>query len=223
MFSFIKQLFGKNSKASAKIWRPVAKDKLIEAQLIAVDFETTGLDPDQDEIISMGFCPIKNSAIPLADCIHLVVNTERNLTSENVAIHGLTDDVLSAGISQKQALMKFIELTENKIIVAHHHNIERAFIQKLANKILGTPIPLSFSDTHYFAKLRMERKQQPISQESLRLFNLREQQGLPHYKAHNALEDAISTAELYLAQKASLNTDEDKISLKDMGLFNYKN
>ena len=69
----------------------------------------------------------------------------------------------------------------------------------------------------------MERKQQPISQESLRLFNLREQQGLPHYKAHNALEDAISTAELYLAQKASLNTDEDKISLKDMGLFNYKN
>ena len=36
----------------------------------------------------------------------------------------------------------------------------------------------------------------------LRLWNARTRYGLPVYKAHNALTDAVATAELYLAQVA---------------------
>ena len=41
-----------------------------------------------------------------------------------------------------------------------------------------------------------------IAPGDLRLFNLRERYHLPNYKAHNALSDAISTAELFLALAA---------------------
>lgn len=38
-----------------------------------------------------------------------------------------------------------------------------------------------------------------INPESLRLFALRDQYNLPRYKAHNAMQDAISTAELFFS------------------------
>lgn len=202
--------------------RPVKQDFIKDTQFVAIDFETTGLDSSKNEIISMGFCPIQNGVIRLGDCLHIVIKTEQKLSSENVAIHGLMDDEIEQGLSQKQALFKFIELTQGKTIVAHYHNIERAFIQKLAKQILGRAIPLSFIDSFEFAKRRMQKRQQIIKPDSLRLFNLRKQQGLPNYKAHNALEDAISTAELYMTQKASLDLDPNKIRLKNIGLFNYK-
>jgi len=202
--------------------RHIKNNAIDDVQLIAVDFETTGLNFENDEIISMGFCPVKEDIIRLQDCVHIMINTQQNLTSENVAIHGLTDDMLSQGVTPRQAFFKFIELVKNNTIIAHHHSIERKFIQKLALTILGHNIPLSFIDTYHFAKLRMQRRQQTITQDSLRLFNLRRKFGLPNYNAHNALEDAISTAELYLAQKASLNLPNNRIRLKEMGLFNYK-
>jgi len=125
-------------------------------------------------------------------------------------------------MTQKKAFLKFLELTQDHVIVAHYHQIEKTFSQNLAISVIGTPVKLSFIDTYLFAQKRMQRRQQVITQKSLRLFNLRKQLGLPHYKAHNALEDAISTAELYLAQKASLGMKADEIKLKDMGLFNYR-
>ena len=71
-------------------------------------------------------------------------------------------------------------------------------------------------DTLAIEKKRMLRRQQPLVANQLRLFNLREQYGLPRYKAHNALEDAIATAELFLVQIAYLNRDIRKLSLKDV-------
>jgi len=230
MFSFFRsqQVTSLNKKQQRildnyqHVEQPQKNQLLSNTKLVAVDFETTGLNPGKDEIISMGFCPIVDNGIRLADCKHIVVKTEQQLTSENVAIHGLTDDILSQGMTQKKAFLKFLELTQDHVIVAHYHQIEKTFSQNLAISVIGTPVKLSFIDTYLFAQKRMQRRQQVITQKSLRLFNLRKQLGLPHYKAHNALEDAISTAELYLAQKASLGMKADEIKLKDMGLFNYR-
>ncbi|TQV87298.1 exonuclease domain-containing protein [Aliikangiella coralliicola] len=200
----------------------LSEKELGDTPLIAVDFETTGLNETYDEIISMGFCPIVDNKIRLADCLHIVIKPEQALSSENVAIHGLTDDQVNAGLSPELGLSKFLELTKGKVIVAHYHQIERTFIQNLAKKILGRPIPLSIIDTFEVAKTIKRQNQQPITSNSLRLFNLRNEIGLPHYKAHNALEDAISTAELLLAQQALLDLPNEKIFLKQLGLINYK-
>jgi len=202
--------------------RPHKNQLIKHTKLVAVDFETTGLDPSKDDIISMGFCPIVDNRIRLADCVHIVVKTKQQLTSENVAIHGLTDDILSQGMSKKKAFLKFLEFTKDHVIVAHYHQIEKVFSQNFAISVIGKSVNLNFLDTYLFAQKRMQRRQQVITQKSLRLFNLRKQLGLPHYKAHNALEDAISTAELYLAQKESLGMQQEIIRLKDMGLFQYR-
>jgi len=199
--------------------RPQTKQLLSDTPLIAVDFETTGLDYNQDEIIAMGFCPIDQGIIRLANCSYFVVQPRQLLKSDNVVIHGLMDDHVSDGISQQQAMQKFLELTKGKTIVAHYHTIEKYFIQKAARQIFGQTIPLSILDTFNIAERQMRRRNQPISANSLRLFNLRKQFGLPNYNAHNALEDAISTAELFLAQIASLNMAKKQLRLASLGLI----
>jgi len=192
---------------------------IVQAKLIAVDFETTGLKPQGDEIISMGFCPMENNQIKLVDCLHLVINPLQELSSDNVVIHGLTDDDVSLGISSEDAFFQFLQLTQGKVLVAHYHSIERGFIQALAMKVLGRQIPLKIIDTCIIAKQRMQRRNQVIGANSLRLFNLRKEYGLPNYNAHNALEDAISTAELLMAQIVSLNMQLEDISLGRLGVF----
>ncbi len=200
--------------------RPTGRDLLKNTQLIAIDFETTGLDVNRDEIISMGYCPVNDGIIRLANSVHIIVKPQQSLSSENVVIHGLTDDQVNQGVSVEVAMTKFLELTKGKVIVAHYHSIEKYFIQRLAQQVLGRTIPLSIIDTFNIAEQRMLRRNQIISSNSLRLFNLRKQQGLPDYHAHNALEDAISTAELFLAQIASLNMPLEEIKLNRLGLIN---
>jgi len=230
MFNFFTRLFNQNNQ-SLKVdevtlerlenYQSIAQanknTRVDKVDFVAVDFETTGLEPKKDSIISMGFCPVSNDTIQLASCLHIVIKTEQALSGENVAIHGLTDDALEQGLSPEKALETFMEMTAGKVIIAHYHGIEENFTQNLAKKILGVSLPLRFVDTFKFAERQLLKKDRPVVAGELRLFNLRKQMKLPNYKAHNALEDAISTAELYLAQKASLNMGNDEITLRDMG------
>ena len=48
---------------------------------------------------------------------------------------------------------------------------------------------------------------------SLRLWSARERYGLPTYRAHECLIDAIACAELYLAQVAELRAHGDEVTL----------
>ena len=55
-------------------------------------------------------------------------------------------------------------------------------------------------DTLALAKKRHDRCSQAYAPSTLYLTNLRAEYGLPRYSAHNALNDAIATAELFMAK-----------------------
>ena len=64
-------------------------------------------------------------------------------------------------------------------------------------------------DTQVLAKRRFERNNVPYQGKDLRLFNLRKSFNLPVYKAHNALLDAIATAELFLLMVKNFAPDSN--------------
>ena len=59
-------------------------------------------------------------------------------------------------------------------------------------------------DTLEIAQRVFERRNHTIQPGDLRLFNLRPRYNLPQYRAHNALSDALATAELFLAMAENL-------------------
>jgi DNA polymerase III subunit epsilon len=57
-------------------------------------------------------------------------------------------------------------------------------------------------DTQTLAYRTFERRQTPFKASDLRLHALGDRYNLPRYSAHNALSDALASAELFLAQAA---------------------
>jgi len=194
---------------------PSVKQKVQDAHFFVLDFETTGLDVTKDHIISAGFTEIKNNRILLNTSEHHLVSTKIKLTSENVGIHHLTDDVVAQGMPIKDMLNYLLEKMTGKVLIAHYQKIEYTFIQYACQSIYGLNLPMIILDTMAIEKKLIEKLNRPLVANQLRLFNLRDKYNLPRYNAHNAMEDAISTAELFLAQVQCRKSSQKKLLVKD--------
>src|SRR5262245_14765505 len=62
-----------------------------EARFVVVDLETTGLDPDDDEIIAFASLDVDGGRVRLVSQRMFLVRPERGAPPESVRIHGLRD------------------------------------------------------------------------------------------------------------------------------------
>ena len=83
--------------------------------------------------------------------------------------------------------------------------IEQQFLDVACRKLYGSPFVIATIDTLVIAQRLLTLRNHSIQTGDLRLFNLRPRYNLPQYKAHNALSDAVATAELFLAMAAEIN------------------
>lgn len=195
---------------------PDVNKSIQDSHFFVLDFETTGLDVNRDHIISAGFTEIRHNRILLNKSEHHIVTTKIRLTSENVGIHHLTDDDVAQGMSIKHLVDYLLKKMAGKVIIAHYQKVEYNFIQQACQAIYGLSLPMIILDTLLIEKKRLDKLNQPISANQLRLFNIRNSYNLPRYNAHNAMEDAISTAEVFIAQLKKRNLDLTKIAVKDI-------
>jgi len=196
---------------------PQRKQSLLNTEFLVLDFETTGLDPNKEAILSVGYTVIRNTKVILAENGHHIVQVNKQIPRESVVIHKITDDRSRKGQHLTEIIGKLLYKMAGRVLIAHYAPIERGFLNAACQALYGHKPPMRILDTLAIEKKRMLRRQQPPMANQLRLFNLREQYGLPRYKAHNALEDAIATAELFLVQMAYSNRDIRKLTLKDLG------
>ncbi|MCW9014123.1 MAG: exonuclease domain-containing protein [Gammaproteobacteria bacterium] len=194
---------------------PDKNSYLNDSEFLSLDFETTGLSADTDKILSIGYTLIRQGRIVLAENGYIPVDPDAELEEKNVVIHQIMDDHSKQGISFSVAIEILLEKIAGRTVIAHHANIERTFLDAACKKLYGHGLPLNIIDTLKMAKQRMEQQHQTIKPNSLRLFNLRNEYGLPRYNAHNALEDAIATAELFLAMASYRSNDINSCKVKD--------
>ncbi|RLA09041.1 MAG: hypothetical protein DRQ51_00205 [Gammaproteobacteria bacterium] len=179
----------------------VDKNKTIkDLEFIVLDFETTGLDLKKDVILSFGWTLIKNNKINLGASCHYLINVKQKLKKDAVTVHQITDDKLQDGFVVEDILPKLLEVIKGRVVVAHHDIIEKTHLQKTCQKLYDYKIPVIFADTMKIEKRELDRRNIPVVANQLRLFNIRSNLSLPKYNAHSAIEDAIATAELFLAQ-----------------------
>src|SRR5690606_14523285 len=98
-----------------------------------------------------------------------------------------------------------------RVVVVHCREIERAFLEVALTARLGEGIEFPVIDTMDL-EARLHRAPPPgflarlfgrkAAPASIRLADSRERYGLPRYRAHHALTDALATAELLQAQLA---------------------
>jgi DNA polymerase-3 subunit epsilon len=185
---------------------PVPEDgaPLAELPLLAIDLETTGLDPRRDRVLSVGFVPVDGHRIRLGGARHLIVRDEAGV-GQSATVHGLTDDVVAGGVPFDEVVAEVLAALRGRALLAHFARIETGFLDAACRLRWGQGLPCVVVDT-----LELERRAHanpwgpPADVGGLRLFRARERRGLPQYKAHHALVDALACGELYLTQVAEL-------------------
>jgi DNA polymerase-3 subunit epsilon len=192
-------------------------ERACELSYLSVDLETTGFDPNTDAILSIGHVDIHQGQIELGSARHVIVQTHTEISEQSAVIHGITDDASAAGKRFRHAMEDLLSSLAGKVLLAHHARLELGFIDRACRSLYGGPFITPTVDTLYLALKRLERRQHSFPSGALRLYKLREGYGLPRYKAHNALTDALATAELFLAQLAEKG-GRQTLKLKDIQL-----
>lgn len=181
---------------------------IINTPLVAMDFETTGMNAAVDDIVSIGLVPFSLHRIFCRESAHWLVKPSQALTEGSVVIHGITHSDINAAPDLEVILEALLTAIKGRILVVHYRHIEREFLARALLERLGEAIEFPVIDTMSIEQNVLRRRQGLVdrllkrSPGGLRLGDCRERYGLPHYHAHHALTDALATAELLQAQIA---------------------
>jgi DNA polymerase-3 subunit epsilon len=182
--------------------------------IVSLDLETTGLDPNKDKILSFGLVELRHMTIKLKTARHQLISIDEEIPEESAVIHQITDDQAATGVSIHEALQELLQRLAGKVMLVHYSAIEQRFINAACQRLFGAPFVIPIIDTLVLAQRIFERRNHTIQTGDLRLFNLRPRYNLPNYKAHNALSDAVATAELFLAMASEMVPQPSHCQLK---------
>lgn len=173
-----------------------------QADLLAIDLETTGLDPATDEILSIGYVPIAGGRVRLAGAAYHLVRPLGRVPDRTAVIHGLLDGTLAEAPPLAEVLPLVLAALAGRVAIAHHARIERHFLSAACRRLYGRPLVAPFICTLALERRALILEGRESGDGNLRLGPTRARYGLPRYHAHNALTDALAAAELFLAQAA---------------------
>jgi DNA polymerase-3 subunit epsilon len=186
---------------------------LSELRLLAVDIETTGLDPRADRMLSIGYVPVDGGSVVLGGAGRVVVRDDAGV-GHSATVHGLTDDALARGEPLADAVAGLLAALTGRVLLAHFARIETGFLSAACERLWGASMPCVVVDTLELEhRVVTQRGQRDPAPGALRLWAARERHGLPVYRAHEALTDALACAELYLAQRSELEAATPETTL----------
>jgi DNA polymerase III subunit epsilon len=168
-----------------------------ESRLLVVDVELTGLNRDTDELIAFGAVPIEGGRIMAGAMLEGLVRPKRQPTAVSVEIHGIRPQDLESAPSLPDAIAPLVEALRGTVPIAHATWVERAFLGP-ALRSAGSKLPRRMIDTaELWRLLGIARESRDPGYRPLR--EITDALGLPTHHPHQALGDALTTAQVFLA------------------------
>lgn len=197
---------------------PAAGSRVEDLELVALDFETTGLDLQRDHVVAAGWVRVVRGRIVLATAREMHVRPARaEGVGQSATIHGILDSDLDSAVDPRGLIEALLPDLDGRVIVAHAAPIERGFLARLLRELGGVPVPNAFLDTMAIERRLLEAGGTHAREQhdDLSLDACRRRRGLPTYAQHSAAADALACAELLLAQLAEFGAD-GRVRLADL-------
>src|SRR5713226_1747722 len=102
-----------------------------EAPLIALDFETTGLDLRRDTVVSFGLVPIREGRIEMAGARYREISPQVPPSPESIRIHHLRQRDLELAPSLEDVREELAAGLEGQFLVTWVAEVEASFLAKI--------------------------------------------------------------------------------------------
>lgn len=155
-----------------------------------LDFETTGMSSDKDEIIQAGLAIMDESGT-LYSTYSGYARPSKPIPQEITRLTGITDaDVMDAP-ELEEMLSDVVPLLQDVVLVGHNVEFDAHFLQAALDRGGYLPFTGRMLDTVELARLLFP------SQPSYSLSSLTQSLGIEHDRPHQAESDALATADLF--------------------------
>lgn len=163
------------------------------SRLVVVDVETSGLSLSKDRLIAIGAVAVVDGKVALDDSFEVVLQQQAASSRENILIHGIGGSAQTAGQLPVDALLAFLEYLRKDPLVAFHVTFDETMLRRAVRQFLGFNFKHDWLDLAYAVPgLHPEQaKHCRALDDWLAHFDIR------NYARHNALADAVSTAQLF--------------------------
>nr|DAM16643.1 MAG TPA: DNA polymerase III subunit alpha [Caudoviricetes sp.] len=164
---------------------------------VALDLETTGLDPEWDSIIEIGMVRVRRGEV-VAEYSTLV-NPGMPIDDFIAELTGITNDMLAAAPALPEVLPAAREFLGDDIILGHNINFDINFIYDNCECQGLKPVSNGYIDT-----MRISRRVLPDLKHH-RLGDIVNALGVDHAQAHRAIGDCHATIGCYKALLAHID------------------
>lgn len=168
-----------------------------------LDTELTGLNPRDDEIVSIGAVRVRGMAIQAQDSFSSLVQPRRGVPKSATLIHGITPQQLEDAPRLRAILPELVDWLGGSLVVGHHVELDLGFLNPAVCDVFGAPLANPHLDTLLLARLyHAQTTRDAVEREAghtrFALADLAAVYHLPRFPEHEALSDALQTAYLFL-------------------------
>lgn len=175
-------------------------EKAPKNEYICLDCETTGLKPKKDEILSIGAVLIRDNKIIMRKTFNIFLKPSSNVSEESIKIHHIRPIDLKNASEPKDAIFQLLDFIGSRPIVGYYIKFDIAIISKYTKQYLGIKLPnesIEVSSMYYKTKKRSSEYEFV----DLKFDTIMQELSIPELGKHDALNDAIMTAMMFLKLK----------------------
>jgi DNA polymerase III subunit epsilon len=176
------------------------------APLVVIDFETTGLDPENDRIVEVGLACFRDGV--LEQSRNWLVNPGRPIGAESQAITGISDEMVKDAPSFRDAWAEIREVLLGRIPVAYNHAFDSRFLwaetRRMGLPPRGADLPPACSDEGVWIDPLVWAREIQKAEKGHKLVDVCARLGISLETAHRAAFDAEATGRVLLALSAQM-------------------
>ena len=169
-------------------------------ELVSLDCETTSLDVNKAEILSIGAVRIVGKRVVTSERFDIKLKKPESLSAESIKVHRILGSELEDGVELETALSELLKFIGNRPILGYYVNYDLRIIDKFLRPLFGFGLPNKTIElSHvYHDIIKWKHVGGDVD---LRFDTIASKLNIPIIQRHTALGDAITVALMYVRLK----------------------
>jgi len=170
-----------------------------EGEAVSLDCETTGLDPRVDDVVTVAAVRIRGDRILLSERFEATVRPEDARSSAAaIKIHRLRERDVESAEPMRRVLPELLRFIGGRPLVGYYIDFDVRMLDKYALTLLQTKLPNPRIEVSSLYHERKYGDAPPGTTIDLRFASILRDLGIPPLEQHDALNDAVMAAMIYL-------------------------